>query len=158
MPRPERPLHRTGRVLAGVAAAMLGLAALYSCSLIVEQQSQQCQMDSDCSDFPGAHCDTAQGVCIGETSTGSTSSGTTTSSSSGATSCNVDGGIAGGGCYDDSLASCPVSSDPTTGNAELLNACASGCVPFDNSVKVPGLLPGDQLPSLPTNGPNDAGM
>jgi hypothetical protein len=64
----------------------------------------------------------------------------------------MNGGIDGGGCY---AASCLTGMST---NAELLNACTTGCVAFDNAARVPGLLPGDQLPDLPTQGPNDAGM
>lgn len=32
-------------------------------------------------------------------------------------------------------------------NRELLNACASGCVPFDNTKRLPGFVPG-RLPPL----------
>ena len=39
-------------------------------------------------------------------------------------------------------------------NSELLNGCTTGCVPFDNSARVPGLLAGGQLPPLPTTGPD----
>ena len=132
--------------------------AIYSCSLIVDTQSSQCAKDDDCKQFgSGATCETTSGVCVGMgTGTGSGSSGSASSSSSasssGATTCEADGGLDGGGCY---AASCLTS---TSDNAELLNACTTGCVPFDNAARVPGLLPGDQLPGLPAQGPNDAGM
>ena len=41
------------------------------------------------------------------------------------------------GCY---------SCKPTT-SVQLLNACATGCVPFDNAKKLPNYRPG-QLPPL----------
>jgi hypothetical protein len=34
-----------------------------------------------------------------------------------------------------------------TSNRELLNTCASGCVPFDNTKRLPGYVPG-RLPPL----------
>ena len=131
MQNPTRPpLRRAARLLAGVAAVSTALAALYSCSLIVDTQSQQCQMDSDCSAFAGSHCDTAEGVCVGRTSTGSGGAGT----------CGVDGGIDGGGCY-----ACTPGDD-----SEYLNECTGAtCIPFDNT-RVTLLGPGGTLPQLPT--------
>jgi hypothetical protein len=148
--QPRSSPRRLVRATLAIVAAAVGLLAVYSCSLIVETQSQQCQSTADCAMFGNATCDLTTGVCV---SASTTSSSTTTTSSSGAPAgCDVDGGIAGGGCYDDTLAACPATT-----NAELLNACTTGCVPFDNSVRVPGLLAGDQLPELPTPGP-DAGF
>ncbi len=173
----EQPVstpHRTRRVLRvalAIVAAGVGLATLYSCSLIVDTQSQQCQADSDCTQFgTGVTCDKTNGICVGGTTTGSgtTSSGTTTSSSSTTSStgsttsssstsssgspCDVDGGIDAGGCYDDSLATCPIST--TNANAQLLNACTTGCIPFDDTT-VKGLVDGG-LPGLPN--PPDGGL
>jgi hypothetical protein len=62
-------------------------------------------------------------------------------------SCDVDGGIDGGGCYDDSLAMCPATT-----NVQLLNACTMGCIGFDNG-QLKGFVDGG-LPSLPTTGPD----
>jgi hypothetical protein len=62
-------------------------------------------------------------------------------------SCSQDGGIDGGGCW-----SCaPVD------NATLLNACETGCTPFNNATRLTNLLDGGGLPPLPDAGP-DAGM
>ena len=65
-------------------------------------------------------------------------------------SCDVDGGIDGGGCYNGSLATCT-----DTDNAHLLNGCTTGCIAFDN--KKVTLLDGGVLPGLPMPGP-DGGM
>jgi hypothetical protein len=147
----RRRLHRIGVVVA-VAA---GLLAIYSCSLIVETSSQQCQQDSDCSMLmAGATCDTATNACVlpsGPSSSTGTAAGS--SSSGGAATCNVDGGIDGGGCYNTSLAACPVN--PQNANSELQNACTTGCIPFDDSL-VMGLLPNGSLPLLPN--PPDGGL
>jgi hypothetical protein len=150
-PSPRRFLAYAGTLVAATTA----LAALYSCSLIVETRSQQCQSDSDCAGFAGyPTCNTVSGLCVGSstssTTSGGTSSGTATSSGGG---CYVDGG-ATGVCYDTSQAACAVSGSADTINAELLNACTSGCVPFDNATKVPALLAGGQLPMLPSVGPD----
>jgi hypothetical protein len=152
-----RPSYRrTLRAALAILAAGVGLAGIYSCSLIVDSQSQQCKQTSDCSAAfgSGSTCDTATGLCT-STSTSSTGGGSASSSSSngssGGSPCDVDGGIAGGGCYNSSLATCPLSTTPTILNSELLNACTTGCVPFDNSVL--GLV-GGQLPPLPIPGPD----
>jgi hypothetical protein len=141
--------HRTLRVAAAILAAGTGLGAIYSCSLIVDSQAHQCQKDGDCQPFGSdVTCDTALGVCVAR----STSSGSSTStSSSGAPTCDVNGGIDGGGCYNDSLAMCPLSATPAVLNSQLLNGCTTGCVPFNNSVL--GLVNG-QLPPLPNPGPD----
>jgi hypothetical protein len=158
VPPTTSPKSLTRTVLTVVAACM-GLAAIYSCSLIVESRSQQCQADSDCSNagFAGSKCDTMRGVCIaaaGSTGPGASGSGpsgssssSSTTSSSGTTGCDVDGGIDAGGCYN-----CPPTSDP-----EFLNACTDGCIAFDNNLRVT-LLDGGVLPPLNDAGPNDAGM
>jgi hypothetical protein len=157
--------RRRLRAALAILAAGVGLAAIYSCSLVVDSQSQQCKQDSDCSAFgSGVTCHIATGLCVSSSTSGSSSSGgggpssSSSSSSSSGSPCNVDGGIDGGGCYNDSLAMCPLSETPAVLTSELLNACTSGCVAFDDSARVPALLPGGKLPQLPTNGPNDAGM
>jgi hypothetical protein len=138
------PARRSTRAVASAVCVVVGLMAIYSCSLIVETSSQQCQKDGDCLTFsPTATCDPSTHVCVPGTSS---SSGTGTTSSSGGTGCNVDGGIDGGGCYSSACAA--------TTNPEILNACTTGCIPFDNAARVPGLLPGDQLPDLPVPGPD----
>ncbi len=133
------------RLAATVGAGALALAALYSCSLIVESRGQQCEKDDDCVMFTGAKCDVQSGLCVGGSGGGSTTSGTTSSTTSGTTSstssgggCDVDGGIAGGGCY-----GCTPTNDE-----ELLNRCTDGCIPFDNE-RVTLLPDGGQLPPLP---------
>lgn len=135
-PLPEAPARRLRTAALGVAVG-LGLLVIYSCSVIVETRDTQCQSDSDCTSFAAdAHCDPTSRVCVGPSS-GSSSSG----SSSGG--CSVDGGIDGGGCY----ACTPVD------DSQLLNACTTGCVAFDN--KRVTLLPADgKLPSLPNPGPD----
>src|SRR5262245_29873908 len=115
----REPPGTTKRRVLRVAAAILSLSLLYSCSLIVETKSQQCQEDRDCVAFIGASCDKTKGICVGggtggstssatasstsSTSSSSSSSSTTTatssSSSSGSPGCDVDGGIDGGGCF-----------------------------------------------------------
>ncbi len=161
--------RRTLRAALAILAAGAALATVYSCSLIVDQQSQQCQTDADCSQFAGAKCNTASGVCVsatmgsgGGTSTSSTSSttstgSTTTSSSStstsGAPSCDVDGGIDAGGCYD--TGSTTLMCVAAT-NSELLNQCAAGCSPFNNAARLKN-WDGGALPQLPMPGP-DGGM
>jgi hypothetical protein len=146
--------HRTLRAALAILAAGAGLLAIYSCSLIVDTQSQQCTQDSDCQQFANATCDTATGACVPSATSSGSGSG---SSSGGVATCDVDGGIDGGGCYDDSLATCSLSTDPVVLNSELLNGCTTGCVPFDNSARVLGLLAGGQLPPLPSQAP-DGGM
>jgi hypothetical protein len=147
------------RAVATAGAIALGAMVVYSCSLIVQTSSTQCQVDGDCAQFgAGATCDKAQNVCVGPATTSSTSSGST-SSSSGTTSssssstgsssgnpCDVDGGPDAGGCW---------SCSPVD-NSTLLNACGTGCTPFPNS-RVKGLLDGGGLPPLPDAGP-DGGM
>jgi hypothetical protein len=168
--RPSTPRHPL-RTVAAILAAGVGLAAIYSCSLIVDTQSQQCQSNQDCVTMFGAGstCSTAMGgVCLTAATTSSSSTGTTsttgsststsstttssTSSSSGTVSCDVDGGIDGGGCYDDSLATCQATS-----NAEILNACTTGCIAFDNGTLKGFVDAGLALPALPTPGP-DGGL
>jgi hypothetical protein len=149
--------RRNLRLALAIVAAGTGLATVYSCSLIVDTQSQQCQADSDCAQFGMAKCDTTNGICVASTTTsGSTTSGSTGSASSSSGSsgspCDVDGGIAGGGCYNDSLSACPLSAE--NANAQLLNACTTGCVPFDDTT-VKGLVDGG-LPGLPN--PPDGGL
>ncbi len=146
--------RRTLRAVAATLAAGAGLAAIYSCSLIVDTQSQQCQADSDCAMFgAGAVCNTAMGVCTqlttGSSGTTTGTSTSTTSSTGGPMDCDVDGGVDGGGCY-----AATGTCAPTT-NAELLNACSDGCIPFDDTA-VKGLLAGGALPPLPT--PPDGGL
>jgi hypothetical protein len=133
----RRLLTRVGFLVAVVA----GLAVVYSCSLIVDTQSQQCQSNSDCAGFPGATCNTTLGVCVGTSSEGGSGEG-----------CDVDGGINGGGCYNTSLAACVATS-----NAQLLNACTTGCTPFDNSMLKGFVDAGFALPDLPVPGP-DGGL
>src|ERR1700733_9042384 len=95
----RRRLHRLGAAVA-VAA---GLVAVYSCSLIVETSSTQCNTTADCTSLnPLATCDT-----------------TTT----GDAGCYVDGGADGGYCFD---------CTPPVTNAEYINACTTGCIPFNN--------------------------
>lgn len=136
-----RPLQRAGLFVAGA----LGLMVLYSCSLLVESRSQQCQSDQDCSAFGSAHCDTAKGICVGGAgggSTGSSTSGTQSSTSNGG-GCDVDGGIDGGGCYN-----CAPTDDE-----QFLNHCTgSTCIPFDNKARVDALKNGGSLPKLPKDG------
>jgi hypothetical protein len=146
-PSPRRFLKHVGAFL----AAATGLAAVYSCSLIVETRSQQCMQDSDCASFSGyGKCDTTSGLCV-STSTSTNSSSGSSSGSSGNVGCDLDGGIEGGGCYNGGTASCPA---PST-NSELLNQCTTGsCYPFDDT-SVHGLVNG-ALPSLPR--PPDGGM
>jgi hypothetical protein len=148
---PRRLLARA----AVVVAAALGLLAVYSCSLIVETSSTQCQTDMDCANIAGyPKCNTATGVCVtngSSSSSGMSSSGTTSSSSGSPPSCDVDGGIDAGGCYDTSLAMCSMNLD----NSQLLNGCTTGCIAFDNTRVT--LLDGGVLPALPNPGP-DGGM
>jgi hypothetical protein len=133
-------VRRLPRTALAIVAAGLGLAAIYSCSLIVETRSQQCQADADCTmaGFPNSKCDTMNGVCVMATgSSGSGSSGSSTgSSSSGVATCTVGG------------------TDP---NLELLNACTDGgCTPFNNLARIPA-WDGGELPPLNDAGP-DGGM
>jgi hypothetical protein len=146
---PRRFLARAG-VLVAVA---MGLAAVYSCSLIVETASTQCQTDADCVNIMGyPKCNATMGVCVTSTTT-SSSSGSMSSSSGAPPSCDVDGGIDGGGCYDTSLAMCTTNLD----NSELLNGCTTGCIAFDNGALMGFVDAGYALPDLPTVGP-DGGM
>jgi len=154
-----------------VACGALAVSVL-ACSLIVSTNSTQCQVDSDCTPFAaGATCNPTTQTCVApgsstastgaasssssgspssssstSSSGGSASSSSSSSSSSSGTSCDVDGGIDGGGCY----ACMP------TDNETLLNACTTGCIPFDND-RVTVLLDGGTLPPLPSPGP-DVGM
>jgi hypothetical protein len=170
--KPRSTSRRTLRTIATVLAAGVGLAAIYSCSLIVETQSQQCTQDSDCAMFGNAaKCNKAAGACectgascsltsssatttstTGSNTSTTTSTSTTTTSSTSSTSggptCDVDGGIAGGGCYNDSLANCLATT-----NSELLNACTTGCTGFDNAMRIP-TWDGGALPLLPMPGPD----
>jgi hypothetical protein len=143
--------HRTTlRLAAKIGAGVIALAALYSCSLIVENRSQQCEKDEDCVMFSGAKCDVMQGICVGggtgggsttstsTTSTTTSTTSTTTSTTSSGGGCDVDGGIQGGGCYN-----CAPTNDE-----ELLNRCTDGCIGFDNK-RVTLLPDGGQLPPLP---------
>jgi hypothetical protein len=62
--------------------------------------------------------------------------------------CDVDGGIAGGGCY-----ACPPMGTTDEINSELLNACTkSQCFPFDNQTRIAALADGGMLPPLPDAG------
>jgi hypothetical protein len=123
----------------------LGLMAIYSCSLIVSTNDQQCQSDNDCALLAsGSTCDKAHNVCLAPP--GSTSSTTTSSTSSSGSSCDVDGGIGAGGC----------SSCAPTDNNTLLNHCTDGCFAFDNG-RVKDLAADGGLPQLP-NPPPDGGM
>ncbi|APR74770.1 Hypothetical protein A7982_00116 [Minicystis rosea] len=149
---PRPPLLR--RAGAFIASAMV-LSAAYSCSLIIDNRSEQCQGDADCS--AGFRCDLTDHVCVGSAGTGGTggmstsSSSTTTSSSSGTMTCDVDGGIQGGGCY----GCTPKEGDPAV-NEQLLNQCSDAqCFPFDNKARIAALADGGKLPSLP---PPDGGL
>jgi hypothetical protein len=157
-PSPRRLLTHAGVIL----AVSTGLAAVYSCSLIVDTRSQQCQMDSDCTGFSGyGKCDTTSGLCVSTGTTSGTgtggSTGSSSSSSSSSTSgnshpCDEDGGIEGGGCYNGGVGSCPVASS----NNQILNQCTTGqCFPFDDS-SVHGLMANGMLPPLPR--PPDGGL
>src|SRR5262245_16374664 len=42
----------------GIAAAAL------SCTLLIETRGSQCKVDADCTKFPHAACDAAQGICV----------------------------------------------------------------------------------------------
>ncbi|MFT3771377.1 MAG: hypothetical protein QM820_38680 [Minicystis sp.] len=135
-PHPS-PIRRAG---AWIAAAIV-ISATYSCSLIIEGRSEQCQADADCKS--GFKCDLSAHVCVGGGSGGSGGSGSSSSSasSSGAMTCDVDGGIQGGGCF-----GCAPTDDP-----ELLNACTDAqCFPFDNRKRVTALADGGKLPPLPS--------
>jgi hypothetical protein len=107
-----------------IAAAGLGLLAIYSCSLIVQTPSQQCQMDVDCTGpfGGGAKCDTTNGVCV----PGTGGSGTST-------------------CVD-------AGSDPNI--ALLNACTTNSCTPFDNTtlkgIGPGGKLP--DLPMPPPDG------
>lgn len=145
--RSSRPLRRFG-VRAAFSAALAVLAI--SCSLLVEHKKQQCTDDSDCAGFSGAKCDVNAGVCVAKTTStsiassssgmgGASSSSMSSSSATGAGgSCDVMGGIKGGGCFN-----CTPTND-----SELLNHCTDGCIPFDK--KRLTKLPADgKLPPLP---------
>jgi len=148
--RPEARRIRGAALLLG-----LSLAAVVSCSLLVEQRAQQCKEDADCKSLDSnAICSKADGVCMvpGSTSgsggtattTGTAGSGGTggssTSTSTGTmTVCEVDGGVDGGGCW-----GCEPKND-----TQILNQCTDGkCVKFDNK-RVTKLPPGGKLPALP---------
>ena len=87
------------------------------------------------------------------TSTGSTTTSSSSTSTSGAPSCDVDGGIDTGGCYD--TGSTTLMCVAAT-NSELLNQCAAGCSPFNNAARLKN-WDGGALPQLPMPGP-DGGM
>lgn len=151
--------RRTLRAALAILATGTGLVAIYSCSLIVDTQSQQCQSDGDCATLFGAGstCHTATGVCM-TTSASSSSSSSSSNSGSGSSSsgspptCDVDGGIDGGGCYNSSLTvMCPLDT-----NAQILNACGGTCTGFDNATRLTH-WDGGALPSLPAT-PPDGGM
>lgn len=146
-PSPESPLRRAGAWL----ALALGLSAMYSCSLLVENRTQQCQKDADCTAIGGTTCDLATHLCNGgaTSSSGSSSSGTSssTSSSSGMTGCDVDGGIDAGGCYN-----CAATTD-----REFLDHCTgASCKPFDRS-RLTHLTATGALPPLPAPDAGDGG-
>jgi hypothetical protein len=140
------PRRFTRRALAVVAIAM-GLAAIYSCSLIVETRSQQCQADADCTNagFANAKCDPS-GVCVMATG-GSSSSATSTSSTGSSSTGSSSSGLPA--CAD-------AGSDP---NLALLNGCTdSMCSPFNNATRIMNTLwDGGALPPLDDAGP-DGGM
>jgi hypothetical protein len=146
-PSPRRLLAHAAVIL----AVATGLAAVYSCSLIVETRSQQCQADTDCASLAGSNgkCDTTSGLCQSGSTT--TSSGTGGATASGGAACNVDGGIDGGGCYNAGVGSCPAAIS----NSQILNVCTTGCIPFDDTL-VKGLNPDGTRPSLPA--PPDGGL
>jgi hypothetical protein len=54
------------RPRASIAALVLGAAvfAAFSCSLLVERASAQCQSDADCARFPNAACDPVTQACV----------------------------------------------------------------------------------------------
>jgi Cys-rich repeat protein len=130
-------------------AAVLAISATYSCSLLIETRGEQCQENADCKS--GFRCDTAAHVCVAATGTGgsggmsaSSSSSTSSSSTSSGTTCDVDGGVAKGGCWD-----CA-----PTDESQILNHCTdSQCFPFDNAARVAALKDGGKLPPLPDGGP-----
>lgn len=144
---PFQPRNGAKRHLIAWALGASLLSIAVSCSLLVENKTEQCQGDAEC----GAGFRCSENICVkaagsggsggtGSTTTSSASSSSSSSSSSGAT-CDVDGGIQGGGCF---------GCDPAT-NAELLNRCSDAeCFPFDNQKRVEALMNGGKLPPLPT--------
>jgi len=149
------PPPRRGSHAAMLVVAMVGSFAVYACSLIVETRDQQCQHDADCtavSRGAAAMCDPSTHVCVAVSTGAGTTSATSSSSSSASSSgnvCDVDGGIAGGGCY----GCAPRTTDPNV-DRELLNACTNGCIPFDDGRVAGKLLANGMLPPLPTPGPD----
>jgi Cys-rich repeat protein len=139
----DRPRHHRIHRAGAWALAVFALFTAVACSLLVENSGEQCQSDKDCGS--GFRCE--KNICVtaagiggsGGMSTSSASS--SSSSSSSGTTCDVDGGIQGGGCFD---------CEPTS-NAELLNHCTdSQCFPFDNAKRIEALADGGKLPPLPT--------
>ncbi|AGP33514.1 hypothetical protein [Sorangium cellulosum] len=123
--RTRSPTRRPPRALRArlCAALSLALAALASCSVLVERRDRQCATDADCARFPGARCDPGGRVCV---------------PADGVPPAGCDGDD---GCY---------SCAPTT-NEQLLNACTdAACRPFDDA-RLTNLRDGG-LPPLPEPG------
>ncbi|KYF96680.1 hypothetical protein BE20_41290 [Sorangium cellulosum] len=115
--------RRPSRALRARLCAALALAALASCSVLVERRDRQCATDADCARFPGARCDPGGRVCVPADSVPPAG-------------CDGDDG-----CY---------SCAPTT-NEQLLNACTdAACRPFDDA-RLTNLRDGG-LPPLPEPG------
>lgn len=111
--------QRVRRALAiALFLTMLGLT--YACSLIVENSSQQCQSDSDCSQFGAALCDLSQHVCVAKSDGGA----------------GADGSCVGAGA--------------AATNVQILNACTdSSCKPFDNKARCTNLTADGGRPPIP---------
>src|SRR5689334_5563526 len=107
----------TGRALFSLTA----LAATFSCSLVIDRDANQCQVDRDCIGFPGTACDTKTHPC--RWSTGSSDGGNV---NPGEGDVGADAGAAcgeDGGCF-----ACTPTNDIQFGNA-----CTDAkCQPFDN--------------------------
>lgn len=149
-PGPARSIRRAGTWL----ALALGLSATYSCSLLIENKTQQCQGDGDCKAIGGTTCDLTTHLCRGgatstsagssgstSSSTSSTSASSSSTSSSGMATCDVDGGIDAGGCYN-----CAATTE-----REFLDHCTgASCKPFDRS-RLTHLTDAGTLPPLPAD-------
>ena len=97
-------LARIRRSFAWLAplAPLIALSATYSCSLLIENRSQQCESDTDCGS--GFKCDAAQHVCLGgaggaggATTTSTTSTSTTTTTGAGGATTTTTTGAGGTG-------------------------------------------------------------
>ena len=126
---------RRGRLLGSLLAA--GLLATGACSLLVENNTDQCTTNADCADF-GEYSVCSQGLCVKPSPVEDAGADADAADAHDAADSGDSGGEA---CF---------SGDPTT-DLQFYNH--AGCEPFDNCSRL-GLCGDAGLPALvpPTDG------